>query len=325
MRATTLRHGHDVTAAMGQEGVPAWGWPCRVGRAELDRRFGLRSACAPEPEPVDGEAVFAVASLSKPPFAALVLRLAARGILNLDAPLAELTRGRMNAYGLDPTDERLGRITARHVLGHSSGLGNWTPPDTGRVNFRAWHAVALFERGASVPAARDRAADRDPAADARRAGAVRPARAPTQQLHLARAVDQRCGTRARDLDRPAAGANRPAPRGDHPPRRRQGTHRARRQWPGERRARAPNAGSWLGFERPAPAVPASVRLIAGSAPRDLPVAIARRGRRRGATRLGHRREQSQQPPGEVQRPAELDAAVGQAGERSAAHGRCWSR
>jgi hypothetical protein len=72
-------------------------------------------------------------------------------------------------------------------------------------------------------------------------------------------------------------------------------------------------------------VPASVRLIAGSAPRDLRVAIARRGRRRGATRLGHRREQSQQPAGEVQRPAELDAAVGQAGERSAAHGRRRSR
>jgi CubicO group peptidase (beta-lactamase class C family) len=64
--------------------------------------------------------VFEAASLSKPVFAYLVLRLADRGELDLDRPLADMLR-----YPRVAHDERARRITARMVLGHGTGLPNW--------------------------------------------------------------------------------------------------------------------------------------------------------------------------------------------------------
>ena len=87
-------------------------------------------------------AVLAVASLSKPPFAYLVLRLCDRGVLDLDTPLANLLPGPYDAYGLDPETPELKEITARHVLCHTSGMGNWEDDDVGRIAFRPgsrWH------------------------------------------------------------------------------------------------------------------------------------------------------------------------------------------
>jgi CubicO group peptidase (beta-lactamase class C family) len=59
------------------------------------------------------------ASLSKPVVALAALRLADDGALDLDRPL--------KSYVPDhaPADARGDRITARHVLSHSSGLRNW--------------------------------------------------------------------------------------------------------------------------------------------------------------------------------------------------------
>jgi CubicO group peptidase (beta-lactamase class C family) len=128
---------HDnITAAMARERVPGAALALiECGELSWTAGFGVRSVSAAEPQAVDAETVFAIASLSKPPFAALVLGLAERGVLDLDTPVSEVDPRPYSAYGLDPTDERLGRITARHILCHSSGLGNWAPTDTGRVNF----------------------------------------------------------------------------------------------------------------------------------------------------------------------------------------------
>lgn len=82
--------------------------------------FGVKHA--ETREPVTGETVFEAASLSKPVFAYAVLKLADRGVLNLDAPLSR--------YLPEPYvtgDERLHRITARSVLTHTTGLPNWRP------------------------------------------------------------------------------------------------------------------------------------------------------------------------------------------------------
>lgn len=59
------------------------------------------------------------ASLTKPLFAYVVLKLAAEGQLDLDRPLA--------TYPVDPPtdDARIRLLTARHVLTHASGLPNW--------------------------------------------------------------------------------------------------------------------------------------------------------------------------------------------------------
>lgn len=70
-------------------------------------------------ELVTEETLFEAASLSKPVFATVVLRLAERGELDLDRPLGEyLVEERID-------DPRAAAITARMVLSHRSGLPNW--------------------------------------------------------------------------------------------------------------------------------------------------------------------------------------------------------
>src|SRR5205823_3170598 len=70
--------------------------------------------------PVRDDTLFPAASLSKPVFAYLTLRLVDRGVLDLDKPLYEyLPNQRIEQ------DERYKQITARMILSHTSGLPNW--------------------------------------------------------------------------------------------------------------------------------------------------------------------------------------------------------
>ena len=82
--------------------------------------FGVQSARSKAK--VTAETVFEAASLSKPVFAYAVLQLVDRGLLDLDVPLTTYT-GRRYIEG----DPLLDRITARHVLGNTSGFPNWRP------------------------------------------------------------------------------------------------------------------------------------------------------------------------------------------------------
>jgi CubicO group peptidase (beta-lactamase class C family) len=70
-------------------------------------------------QPASESSLWPAASLSKPVFALAALRLVDEGKLDLDRPL--------KSYVPDhaPADARGDRITARHVLSHSSGLRNW--------------------------------------------------------------------------------------------------------------------------------------------------------------------------------------------------------
>jgi CubicO group peptidase (beta-lactamase class C family) len=81
------------------------------------RGFGIKNAGTKEP--VTDRTIFEAASLSKPLFAYAVLKLVDSGKLDLDAPLSKY----LPAY-LD-NDERLGQITARRVLSHTTGFPNW--------------------------------------------------------------------------------------------------------------------------------------------------------------------------------------------------------
>jgi len=72
-------------------------------------------------EKVDNESIFEAASLSKPVFAYFVMKMAKKGVLDLDRPLyffylpdSEMER-----------DERYKRVTARMVLDHTTGFPNW--------------------------------------------------------------------------------------------------------------------------------------------------------------------------------------------------------
>ena len=81
------------------------------------RGFGVTRAGGSDA--VDADTVFEAASLSKPVFAYLVLRLAAEGVIDLDHPLGEYLPLP------NPSDAAARATTARHVLSHTTGWRNW--------------------------------------------------------------------------------------------------------------------------------------------------------------------------------------------------------
>lgn len=88
------------------------------GRLAWSRSFGVKNILTRDP--VREDTLFEAASMTKPVFAYVVMRLADEKRLDLDKPLVAYRRP---AYlGQDPNLEL---ITARHVLGHSTGLANW--------------------------------------------------------------------------------------------------------------------------------------------------------------------------------------------------------
>jgi CubicO group peptidase (beta-lactamase class C family) len=81
--------------------------------------FGVKNAQTKTP--VTDNTVFEAASLSKPVFAYGVLKLVDAGRLDLDTPLNKYLPGNYDVGD----DARLGSITARHVLSHTTGFPNW--------------------------------------------------------------------------------------------------------------------------------------------------------------------------------------------------------
>lgn len=78
--------------------------------------------------PAGADTVFRGASLSKPVFAYLVLRLADQGILHLDNPIDTLLPrplGTYEHYRVIAADPRHSELTARRLLSQQSGLPNW--------------------------------------------------------------------------------------------------------------------------------------------------------------------------------------------------------
>jgi CubicO group peptidase (beta-lactamase class C family) len=87
------------------------------GRQAWRRGFGR--AIRETAQPVSEETVFEAASLGKPLFAYAVLRLVDAGVLDLDHPLYDYLPI------ADANNPRMKRVTARHVLSHTTGLSNW--------------------------------------------------------------------------------------------------------------------------------------------------------------------------------------------------------
>lgn len=109
----------DLPRQMRAFGVPGVGIAVvEGGDVVWSHGFGVRRAGWPVP--VDARTLFELASLSKPLFAWLVLRLVDLGQIDLDRPLVDWRRPPY--LGHHPWAER---ITARDVLRHSSGLPNW--------------------------------------------------------------------------------------------------------------------------------------------------------------------------------------------------------
>src|SRR5215831_16691210 len=94
----------------------------RDGELVWHHGFGVKNTKTNEP--VNDDTVFEAASLSKPVFAYAVLKLFDAGKFDLDKPLNQYLPGNYDV-GEDP---RLGQITARRVLSHTTGFPNWRPP-----------------------------------------------------------------------------------------------------------------------------------------------------------------------------------------------------
>jgi CubicO group peptidase (beta-lactamase class C family) len=109
----------DVPRLLQVSGVPGVSMAIvQGGQVTWARAFGTVNDSAQTP--LNAETIFEAASLSKPVFAYLVLRLADRGEFDLDRPLFEMLE-----YPRVAHDERYKRITARIVLSHGTGLPNW--------------------------------------------------------------------------------------------------------------------------------------------------------------------------------------------------------
>jgi CubicO group peptidase (beta-lactamase class C family) len=88
------------------------------GKLAWSRSFGVKNILTRDP--VRDDTLFEAASMTKPVFAYVVMRLVDEKRLDLDKPLAQYRRPANLGRDLN-----LERITARHVLEHSSGLPNW--------------------------------------------------------------------------------------------------------------------------------------------------------------------------------------------------------
>ncbi len=79
-------------------------------------------------KPVDAQTVFRTASLSKPVFAYLVMKLVDEGLLDVDKPLYQYLERPLYEYPDYEDlkdDKRYKLLTTRIVLSHQSGFPNW--------------------------------------------------------------------------------------------------------------------------------------------------------------------------------------------------------
>jgi CubicO group peptidase (beta-lactamase class C family) len=108
-----------VPAWLAKDSVPGLGIAIvQGGRLAWSRGFGLKDASLKTR--VDETTMFEAASMSKPVFAYVVMKLVETGVLGLDVPLTKYASPQFLKG-----DPRLDLITARHVLSHTGGFQNW--------------------------------------------------------------------------------------------------------------------------------------------------------------------------------------------------------
>ena len=127
-------------------GLPALVDSCRIPvmqyyyfspQGDVSKVIRARDTTFDIPQPINRESIFQAASLSKPVFAYIVMRMVDRGEIDLDRPVADYT-------DIDRFDdpEMARRITPRIVLSHRTGLPNWAASPssdewpTSRINFK---------------------------------------------------------------------------------------------------------------------------------------------------------------------------------------------
>lgn len=127
-----LQHGLRPNVLPADAPLPHWSLEARMrhhrvpgvaialvrdGRVVASRGYGVRLAGAPAP--VDGDTVFSVGSISKVVAAATTLRLVDAGRVSLDRDVA----ADLKRWQVPDAPGRIGAITPRMLMSHTSGLG----------------------------------------------------------------------------------------------------------------------------------------------------------------------------------------------------------
>ncbi|MFN2406790.1 MAG: serine hydrolase domain-containing protein [Pyrinomonadaceae bacterium] len=117
----SLAFEKELPGWLKEANVPAAGVAIiEGGKLRYAKIFGELKRGTPSPQAQPANAIFQVASLTKPVVEVLTLRLVSAHQWNLDEPLAR--------YWVDPdvqNDPRHKKLTTRHVLTHQSGFPNW--------------------------------------------------------------------------------------------------------------------------------------------------------------------------------------------------------
>ena len=101
-------------------GIPVLQYCYFSPQGELHGVVQCQDTCFEIPQPIDEHSIFQAASLSKPLFAYIVMRMVDRGQIDLDRPIADYTD--IDRFA---DKEMARRLTPRIVLSHQTGLPNW--------------------------------------------------------------------------------------------------------------------------------------------------------------------------------------------------------
>ena len=101
-------------------GIPVLQYYYFSPQGDLHKVICNRKTTFDIPQPINERSIFQAASLSKPVFAYIVMRLVDRGELGLDRPIADYT-------DIDRFEDKemAQKLTPRMVLSHQTGLPNW--------------------------------------------------------------------------------------------------------------------------------------------------------------------------------------------------------
>ncbi|HJU69673.1 MAG TPA: serine hydrolase domain-containing protein [Gemmatimonadaceae bacterium] len=140
-RSVLMMNSADLAAPrwIAEHGVPSIAVAyIENGAVQWTRVYGEQS----EGIPATARTLYNVASLAKPVFAEVVMRLVDEGRLSLDEPIA--------SHWVDPdvtADPRHEKLTLRLALSHRTGFPNWRSQDGGRLRFKADPGTALGYSG----------------------------------------------------------------------------------------------------------------------------------------------------------------------------------
>ena len=107
----------SILTLMEKELIPGLSQSVINGQEFTLRSYGIKKVG--EPTPIDNLTIFEAASLTKPVFALIAMKMSEEGLLDFDKPLFEYVDYQDIAH-----DKRHRSITARMVLNHTTGFPN---------------------------------------------------------------------------------------------------------------------------------------------------------------------------------------------------------